>query len=70
MGLQGVLYGNTVDGTSDTAPLFNFWGEANRNNMPNGQPILHYGDVLVLDNCAIHHNEGSCVLYGRKRKSN
>lgn len=62
MGLQGVLYANTVDGTSDTASFLNFWGEASRNSMPNGQPTLHFGDVLVLDNCAIHHNEGGYVL--------
>lgn len=58
MGLQGVLYSNTVDGTSHTESFLNFWGEAYQNRMPNGHPILHYGDIVVLDNCAIHHYEG------------
>ena len=58
MGLQGVLYSNTVDGTSYTESFLNFWGEAYQNRMPNGHPILHYDDIVVLDNCAIRHYEG------------
>ena len=62
MGLQGVLYANTVDTTSNTESFLNFWGEAYHNRMPNGQSILHYGDIIVLDNCPIHHNEGGYHL--------
>ena len=51
MGLQGVLYANTVDTTSNTESFLNFWGEAYHNRMPNGQSILHYGNIIVLDNC-------------------
>ena len=30
--------------------------------MPNGQPILQYGDHVILDNCATHHFEGGYAL--------
>ena len=62
MGFQGVLYANTIDGTSDTQSFLNFWGEAYQIRMANGQSILHYGDIIDLDNCPIHHNEGGYNL--------
>ena len=30
--------------------------------MPNGRPILQHGDILVLDNCPMHHYDGGYFL--------
>jgi transposase len=30
--------------------------------MPNGQPILQYGDHIILDNCPTHHYDGGYAL--------
>jgi len=57
-GLEGILYANTVDGTTDTVDFLNFFGEASENFLPNGEPVLRYGDHILLDNHATHHNEG------------
>lgn len=62
IGLEGVLYANTEDGATDTLTFLNFWGEAGENRMLNGRPILQYGDILVLDNCATHHYDGGYFL--------
>lgn len=62
IGLQGVLYANTEDGATDTATFLNFWGEAAANMMPNGRPILEYGDLILMDNCATHHYAGGYIL--------
>ena len=62
IGLEGILYANTENGASNTLTFLNFWGEAAQNRMPNGQPILEYGDIIVFDNAAFHHNEGGYIL--------
>ena len=62
IGLEGVLYANTEDGATDTLAFLNFFDEASQNSMPNGQPILQYGDHVILDNCATHHFEGGYAL--------
>lgn len=62
MGIEGVLYANTEDGASDTASFLNFWGEVGQSLMSNGQSILQYGDIIVLDNCAVHHYAGGYAL--------
>lgn len=62
IGLEGVLYANTEGGATDTLAFLNFFDEASQNSMPNGQPILQYGDHVILDNCATHHFEGGYAL--------
>jgi transposase len=61
-GLDGVMYVNTVDGASATVEFFNFFGEASRCFQENGNPVLMAGDIIVLDNCATHHNAGGFAL--------
>lgn len=61
-GLEGILYANTVDGTTDTHEFLNFFGEASNNFPANGEPVLRYGDHILLDNHATHHNEGGYAL--------
>jgi len=53
---------NTENGASDTLKFLIFWGEASNSFMPNGRPVLEYGDYLFLDNCSTHHYEGGYAL--------
>lgn len=62
IGMEGLLYANTENGASDAMTFLNFFGEASNNLMPNGEPILQYGDHVILDNCPIHHNEAGYAL--------
>ena len=61
-GLEGVLYANTLDGASNTLEFLNFFDEATKATQINGNPVLMAGDILVLDNCATHHNAGGFAL--------
>ena len=56
------MYANTVDGATTTLDFLEFFGEASNNFLPNGEPVLRYGDRILLDNHATHHNEGGYVL--------
>jgi transposase len=47
---------------SDTVEFFNFFGEASRCFQETGNPVLMAGDIIVLDNCATHHNAGGFAL--------
>lgn len=62
-GLNGIGYMNTVDGPSNTLEFLRFFEEAyNSFNPLTGRPCLEVGDVVVMDNCPIHHNQGGQVL--------
>ena len=61
-GVEGILYANTVDGATTTLDFLEFFGEASNNFLPNGEPVLRYGDHILLDNHATHHNEGGYAL--------
>ena len=64
-GLEGILYANTVDGTTylvESVEFLNIFGEASENFLPNGEPVLRYDDHILLDNHATHHNEGLYAL--------
>ena len=61
-GMEGILYANTVDGATTTLDFLEFFGEASNNFLPNGEPVLRYGDHILLDNHATHHNEGGYAL--------
>ena len=65
IGLEGVLYASTEDGATDTLAFLNFSDEASQNSIPNGQPILQYGDYVILDNCATRHFQGGYALTDR-----
>ncbi len=58
-GLTGVTYANTVNGPSNTFEFLRFVEDAFRSVDPNtGRPCLEPGNVIVMDNCPFHHNEG------------
>ena len=60
--MEGILYTNKVDGTTDT---FDFFGVASKNFLPNREPVLRYCDHILMDNHVTHHNEGGYAL-GRR----
>ena len=61
-GLEGVLYPNTLDGASCTLEFLNFFDKATKATQIKANPVLMAGDILVLDNCATHHNAGGFAL--------
>ena len=62
-GLTGVTYMNTVNGPSNTLEFLRFFEEAYNSTNPNTpRPCLEVGDIVVMDNCLFHQNEGGQVL--------
>ena len=61
-GLDGVMYANTINGASDSIEFFIFFAEASRSFQPNGNAVLMAGDIVVMDNCATHHNASGFAL--------
>jgi hypothetical protein len=61
--LAGVCYANTVDGPADTIDFLRFFDEAYNSVHPaTNQPCLEPGNIIVMDNCPTHHNEGGRIL--------
>jgi hypothetical protein len=57
--LTGVTYMNTVNGPSNTLEFLCFFEEAYNSTATNTvQPCLEAGDIIVMDSCPFHHNEG------------
>ncbi len=48
-------------GPSDTNQYVNFMEEAT-NTYQNGEPVLNHGDLVIVDNCIIHHYEAELAL--------
>lgn len=57
-GLNGVMYANTLNGASNTLEFLNFFHKASQFTQPDGNPILEYGDFIVVDNVALHRFDG------------
>ncbi|MEW8546428.1 MAG: IS630 family transposase, partial [Candidatus Thiodiazotropha sp.] len=62
IGIEGVLYINFVHGASNTAEFLNFFDEAARAYTDSGTPVLSPGDIVVVDNAAIHRHEAERIL--------
>ena len=60
--LEGISYANTIDGAADTFDFLNFFDECSKNFQSSGNPLFTNGDVILMDNCAIHHNAGGFEL--------
>ena len=61
--LTGVDYANTVNGSADTIDFLRFFEEAYHSENPRtARPVLEPGSVIVMDNCATHHNQGGQIL--------
>ena len=61
-GLDGIVYANTIDGTSNALTFLNFFEEAVHVHLPNGKPAFSYGDHLIIDNAPIHHSRAGQAL--------
>ncbi len=61
-GLDGIIYANTIDGTSNSMTILNFFEEASHVFLPDGRPPYIYGDHIIMDNAAIHHNRAGDAL--------
>ena len=51
---NGVMYVNTLTGASNTLQFLNFFHEASQFTQPDGNPILKYGDIVLVNNVALH----------------
>jgi hypothetical protein len=61
--LNGPEYFNILNGATDTIHFFNFFWEASQSvNELSGRPCLEVGDIVVMDNLAVHHYDGGLVL--------
>ena len=61
--LDGPAYYNLVDGSTNTAKFLTFFSEASEaTNMSTGRPAIEVGDIIVMDNLAVHHYDGGFVL--------
>lgn len=61
-GLDGIIYANTIDGTSNSMTFLNFFDEASQVFLTDGKPPYIYGDRIIMDNAAIHHNRAGEAL--------
>ncbi|XP_031552128.1 uncharacterized protein LOC116289370 [Actinia tenebrosa] len=61
--LNGPEHYNIINGASNTIEFWNFFEEAAiAGNITTGRPALEVGDIIVMDNLAVHHYEGGEVL--------
>lgn len=62
VGVSGVLYCTVIEGASNAAEFINFIAEAVDAHTEDLMPVLQPGDILVCDNCPIHHNMAEQIL--------
>lgn len=62
VGLNGRMYHNFVDGTSDTNTYLQFMGEASHANTENGISVIAPGDTIIVDNSPLHRNRAEVTL--------
>lgn len=61
-GLDGIIYANTIDGSSNSLTFLNFFEEASEVILESGAPAFTYGDHVILDNAPIHHWQAGQAL--------
>ncbi|XP_070549705.1 uncharacterized protein [Ptychodera flava] len=62
VGINGICYANVIQGPSNTDSFLQFFGEASNAAAPDGEPAIRPGDIIVVDNCPIHHHDGGRAL--------
>ncbi|XP_045207094.1 uncharacterized protein LOC123559393 [Mercenaria mercenaria] len=62
IGVQGVCYANILPGASTTDTYIDFFFKAVNATTNDGYFALKPGDIVVVDNCPIHHHRGEDVL--------
>lgn len=60
--LDGIVYANTITGSSNVISFLNFFEEAAHIYRPDGNRAFIYGDHIVLDNAAVHHHRAGQAL--------
>ena len=61
--LNGPEYFNILNGATDTINFLNLFWEASQSvNELSGRPCLEVGDIVVMDNLAVHHYDGGLVI--------
>lgn len=55
VGTDGVLFFEVIEGPSNGMELLFFFEQAVTQRNDFGNPILEWGDTLVMDNCGFHH---------------
>jgi transposase len=61
-GLDGIIYANTVNGSSNSLTFLRFFEESTQVYLEDGRPPYSYDDHVILDNAAIHHNRAGQAL--------
>ena len=62
-GIDGVKYANMIQGASNTIEFLRFFAEAlNTIDPGTRRPVMEVGDILVVDNLAVHHGEAEVAL--------
>lgn len=62
IGVNGVSYANVLDGPSDSDTFMQFFFSAINSTNNNGDLSLKPGDMVVVDNCPIHHGRSEEIL--------
>jgi transposase len=62
LGIDGVKHVQIENGASDTDRFVTFIMESVNAYTEEGEPALSMGDILVVDNCPIHHHEADNFL--------
>lgn len=61
--IHGPEYYNILEGSTDTIQFWKIFLEAcNASNYVTGRPALEVGDIVVMDNLAVHHYEGGEII--------
>ena len=61
--VQGAEYFTLLDGATDTIRFWDFFQEVcQAADQVSGRPAIEVGDVVVMDNLAVHHYEGGEIL--------
>ena len=61
--VNGPEYYNILDGPTDTVRFWDFFWEASQAaSEVTRRPALEVGDIVVMDNLAVHHYEGGQIL--------
>lgn len=63
VGLRGPLFYNFVDGSSTMAHYVQFFTDASHAYADDGLPVISPGDVIVVDNSPLHHNQAEVLLH-------
>ena len=62
VGLEGIMYANTLNGASNSFTFLEFFGQAGQATSALGNPAIEHGDYIIMDNCAIHRFEARRAL--------